>query len=666
MKQSQYTWSFSGAVVALTIAALASYREIGALALRARTDAPLRWPSDTVSSQEIAVAPLYAQVAATDERWRRENARQYTLAELRVRGDGRRSPRQVMQDRVYSLTRQGNRARRDRGAGAVGGVASQRHRGGPLARATAQRSGAPVRGGATIPPGVGDRGRAVTMQRLGLVAAALLLNAGAAGAALGQRATTRPSASTRSLQIRAEMAAVLLQSGRYDEAAREYATLLALEPNNHAYRLALVQSLAWGKRLREAERQLRVLSKNRPGDPAVDSMLNAVRSAINPGSGEAATWLAGRPESPRYRLMLARALLREGRVNGALAQYDTVLRAMPTPDLFVERASLHVERRDFVAAERDLNSSIALAPTYEAYLLLGDLHRWRGNLRAARAAYLQARATRADAPALIVAFGRLAREERPPVAYIPDVGEPDGWETTNTTAADDLGMSFTTLSVRRGLRQRRGFDVSGGVKGVRLAERDPVRGGGEEGYGANLAASREGTRRQFHARARVQAGFVYHPSGGLVPESAIALAGFAGAWGLGAEIFTGPAYPALLTLATMQPLEPQGALLRDHSRAFSLAGPVGVVDVAARWQSTSMSDGNIRVGLQGYGRLPSGRPVALVVRGQHALLCADVTAVLEPRALRRARRWTRVRGEQAARTVRCGARAPRVGVGDCA
>jgi Tfp pilus assembly protein PilF len=72
----------------------------------------MRWPGDTTTARATAAAsaPLYAQVAATDETWRRENARQYTLAELRVRGDGRRTARQSMQDRVYSLTRRGDRA----------------------------------------------------------------------------------------------------------------------------------------------------------------------------------------------------------------------------------------------------------------------------------------------------------------------------------------------------------------------------------------------------------------------------------------------------------------------------------------------------------------------------------------------------------------------------
>ena len=430
-----------------------------------------------------------------------------------------------------------------------------------------------------------------------------------------QQSTARRPVNTRAMSIRAEMAAVLLQSKRYDEAAREYSILRTLDPSNRAYRLGLARSLAWGKRLRAAEEQLLELSKDYPADPTVESLLYSVRSAMNPASGEAALWLRQQPASPTYRHILARALTREENTIGALAHYDTLLSTRPSPDLFIERASVHAERRDFVAAERDLNSSIRMAPTTEAFVLLGDVQRWRGDLSAARASYVRARAGRGDLPEVAAALGRLARDRRPAIAFIPDVTEPDAWETTNTTSSDDLGVSFTSLTLRRGLRSRHGFDVSGGIKASRLADRDPVLGGGEEGYGADLAFSREATHRQFHARARVRAGFLYHPSGDLAPEGAFALAAFAGAWGFGAEISTAPAYPALLTLASMQAPELNGALLREQTSAISVAGPVGKVDVAARHQSTSLSDGNARAGLQGYARAPAGRPLALVYSG---------------------------------------------------
>lgn len=110
MRYSRYTWSFAGAVIVLTLAALASFRAISALALGAPTDPRLSWPDDTLGAAKVAaVAPSYAQLAALDDAWRKENARHYTLSELRARGDGRRTPRQALQDRVYAHARRGDR-----------------------------------------------------------------------------------------------------------------------------------------------------------------------------------------------------------------------------------------------------------------------------------------------------------------------------------------------------------------------------------------------------------------------------------------------------------------------------------------------------------------------------------------------------------------------------
>src|SRR5258705_166461 len=114
MKRFRYSFLFAGLSAALTIAALASYRAISPIATG--RDAPsLTWPDDTLPTREarlVAVpARAYAALAAADSSWRAQYAREYTLDELRARGDGRRTPRQAMQDRVYRYTRAGNRAR---------------------------------------------------------------------------------------------------------------------------------------------------------------------------------------------------------------------------------------------------------------------------------------------------------------------------------------------------------------------------------------------------------------------------------------------------------------------------------------------------------------------------------------------------------------------------
>src|SRR5436853_7751250 len=144
-----------------------------------------------------------------------------------------------------------------------------------------------------------------------VVARAVLLGAGlcmAAGVVNAQRAKAarRSSApASNSLNVRAELAAVLLQSGRFDEAAREYRLLLARDPANFDYRLALAHALAWGDHPRDAERELVQLIAKRPDTPGLDSLLRSVRDAYDPRAVDAAQWVASDPTYAPYRLSLA-------------------------------------------------------------------------------------------------------------------------------------------------------------------------------------------------------------------------------------------------------------------------------------------------------------------------------------------------------------------------
>ena len=66
--------------------------------------------ADGAGAALVAPTPAdYARFAAEDRAWRERHARPWTLAELRARGDGRRTPRQLMQDRVFAHTKAGRR-----------------------------------------------------------------------------------------------------------------------------------------------------------------------------------------------------------------------------------------------------------------------------------------------------------------------------------------------------------------------------------------------------------------------------------------------------------------------------------------------------------------------------------------------------------------------------
>src|SRR5262245_55382500 len=113
----------------------------------------------------------------------------------------------------------------------------------------------------------------ITTHRTASCALLALLLMAQTVAAQGSRGRT-PS---RNASVRSELAAVLLQNKRYNEAAREYQALLSRAPSNDSYRMGLARALAWGKRPREAERELRILRAHRPRDREVDALLRSVR-----------------------------------------------------------------------------------------------------------------------------------------------------------------------------------------------------------------------------------------------------------------------------------------------------------------------------------------------------------------------------------------------------
>src|SRR4029077_21007396 len=177
------------------------------------------------------------------------------------------------------------------------------------------------------------------------------------------RAPTGPS-----ISVRAELATVLLQSGRYDEAAREFRTLLARDPSSFEDRLGLAHALAWGDHPREAETELVQLIAKRPNTPGLASLLRVVRHAYDPRAVDAARWVASDPWYAPYRLALARSLARERMPLLAIAQYDTLL-SRPATDRIPDRGVLLREVADaYIAAGNRgggadrLHTALALAP----------------------------------------------------------------------------------------------------------------------------------------------------------------------------------------------------------------------------------------------------------------------------------------------------------------
>jgi len=198
--------------------------------------------------------------------------------------------------------------------------------------------------------------------------------------------------STNTVEVRAELAAVLLQSKKYADATREYRALLAHDNDNFEYRLGLARALAWGGHPQEAERELRVLQAKRLQIATIDTLLRAVRESMEPKAGEAMAWVAERPAYGPYRLSLARALAREhyDRLSGA--QYDTLIAGgsvgeLPPPlVLRREQINMYLEAKNVPAGAASIRALLRATPAdtesrHQLAVLLTD-GRWKTEGRA--------------------------------------------------------------------------------------------------------------------------------------------------------------------------------------------------------------------------------------------------------------------------------------------
>lgn len=118
MIRSWYACFFALLVVVLVAAGISAFRHLDAIARADRLDDPPAASSPRDSTlAPTAFAPIapgpadYAPYHAEDAAWRKRNARQFSLSELRARGDGTRTGREALQDRVYEYTRRGDQGR---------------------------------------------------------------------------------------------------------------------------------------------------------------------------------------------------------------------------------------------------------------------------------------------------------------------------------------------------------------------------------------------------------------------------------------------------------------------------------------------------------------------------------------------------------------------------
>jgi tetratricopeptide (TPR) repeat protein len=110
----RYALLFALSVIFLTTGAVVTFDHISDVGVAPVVDTLARPTADTLPTPEVVtpVTPTaadYARFAEADRQWRDKNARQYTVAELRARGDGKRTARDSVQDRVFRLVQDNER-----------------------------------------------------------------------------------------------------------------------------------------------------------------------------------------------------------------------------------------------------------------------------------------------------------------------------------------------------------------------------------------------------------------------------------------------------------------------------------------------------------------------------------------------------------------------------
>src|SRR6185369_1454102 len=111
--------------------------------------------------------------------------------------------------------------------------------------------------------------------------------------------------------------------------------------------------------------------------------------------------------------------------------------------------------------------------------------------------------------ALANALAQLDREERPAM-LAPLVGDDPGWRLTEDAAADNLGVAYSALSLRRTLDVLGATHLSLGTEWRQLAERTAARRVDATGLGANVGGWQEVGYGPALARLGLQGGAIYH------------------------------------------------------------------------------------------------------------------------------------------------------------
>ena len=302
----------------------------------------------------------------------------------------------------------------------------------------------------------------------------------------------------------------------------------------------------------------------------------------------------------------AAALSWSGDRRAAIAEYTDLLRRTPNDaDLLFLRGRLEVWGGDYGAGERDLTQSLARRPSREAYALLGDMYRWRGDYQKSRQAYASALAL---SPGDTTALAGLAELERLRSGVVASGVAPDvGWTAQFTHSEDNAGFLYLASGLARGFELGRGSTIGVAAEQRRISARSS-RAPERYVYGVALSAR---AAHQFDAvNASATGGVARHGGVRDIPFGDVRLSGGWQRTSLSALVSTGPVYLPLVSAQSLVQFNADGVISTRPlvGRTAQLAGstPLGALTLSASAEVTSLNDGNRRTS----GYLGAAYPVA--------------------------------------------------------
>lgn len=370
---------------------------------------------------------------------------------------------------------------------------------------------------------------------------------------------------------------------------------LERDPGHRAYRLALARALALEGRHTDAALEYdRLLSDS--ASLALLSEAAGVRAGGGDSVGTAALLaraVAIAPDDDALRERYAQALAWSGDRSAASREYTRLLANGDVARLRLARGNLRLLLGDEAGAIADLKRAVALEPSYDALATLGDLYRWRGDLRQARDAYDAALAFQPGGERVLAGLALVRAAERASLAQRPET-DAAGWNLTGSYAEDNAGFLLLRMRLARGFSLGRSTVAGVSAEQRRLSQRsatEPERF--VAGYTVGAAVDHFVRGWQFSAGG----GVARHALVDDIGYGHAAVSAPVGPMSLSLRAAMAPAYTELWSIWTLVRINDDaemGAPLTMRSVAATAAMAVASARVEATVERMRLSDGNSR------------------------------------------------------------------------